>query len=69
MLLVDLSPDMASSEGHASSAESGNIRIQLKFGKALSVTETCLLYLEYNFVRVDTLGTLKKWTQFRYRVP
>ena len=54
MLLYDLTPDMAASEGHTSSPASGDIRIDLKFGTALPEAITCLLYLEYdNSVRID----------------
>jgi hypothetical protein len=59
MLLFDLTPDMAASEGHASPAENGNIRIECNFGKALTEAITCLLYLEYdNSVRIDKLRTV-----------
>jgi hypothetical protein len=33
MLVFDLTPDPAASEGHTSSPVNGNIRIELKFGK------------------------------------
>jgi hypothetical protein len=50
---------MAASEGHASQAETGNIRIECNFDKALTEAITCLLYLEYdNSVRVDDLRTV-----------
>ena len=53
MLLFDLTPDHGASQGHTSHPDGGNIRIELKF-KALSVAITCLLYLEYNCVRIDS---------------
>ena len=45
-LLFDLTPDQGVSEGHTSHPDSGNIRIVLKFKKALSVAISCLLHLE-----------------------
>jgi hypothetical protein len=48
MLLFDLTPDIAASEGHDSHPDNGNIRIEARFAI------TCLLYLEYdNSVRID----------------
>jgi hypothetical protein len=59
MLLFDLTPDMAASEGHTSPVEGGNIRIELTFKEALKEAITCLLYLEYdNSVRIDSLRTV-----------
>jgi len=59
MLLFDLTHDMAASEAHASPAESGAIRIELKFGDALKEAVTYLLYMECdNSVRVDLLRTV-----------
>ena len=56
MLLFDLTPDRASSEGHISLPDQGNIGLELRFDKALSEAFTCLLYLEYeNCVRIDQL--------------
>ena len=53
MIVYDLTPDLAASEGHASPTN-GDIRIDLKFAKALPEAITCLLYLEYeNSVRID----------------
>lgn len=46
MLLFDLNPDHRASEERASPTENGNMRIELKFDKALTATVTCLLYLE-----------------------
>jgi len=52
MILYDLTPDLAASEGHASPPTNGDI--ELKFAKALPEAVTCLLYLEYdNSVRID----------------
>ena len=48
MVLYDLTPDMAASEGKASPPTSGGIRIDLKFGTALPEAITCLVYLEYD---------------------
>lgn len=42
MVLFDLTSDMAASEGHASPAESGNVRIELKFKDTLKEPVTCL---------------------------
>ena len=59
MLLFDLTPDRAASEGHISLPDHGNIRLELRFDKPLSETIMCLLYLEYgNFVRIDQLRTV-----------
>ena len=59
MLLFDLTPDLAASEGHTSPVESGNIRIELSFKAALTKAITCLLYLEYdNSIRVDSTRTI-----------
>jgi hypothetical protein len=46
MLLFDPTHDRNASEGHTSHPDSGNIRIELKFKKALPEAITCLLYLE-----------------------
>jgi len=59
MLLFDLTPDLAASEGHTSPVEGGNIRNQVTFKDALKEAITCVLYLEYdNSVRVDFLRTV-----------
>jgi len=59
MLLFDLTPDRAASEGHISLPDQGNIRLELRFDKPLSEAITCLLYLEYdNCVRIDQLRTV-----------
>jgi hypothetical protein len=56
MLVFDLTPDLAASEGHASDTVNGNIRLELKFGKALPDPIVCLLYLEFdNSVMIDAL--------------
>jgi len=47
-IVYDLTPDLAASEGHMSPPTSGDIRIDLKFAKALPEAITCLLYLEYD---------------------
>ena len=55
MLLFDLTPDWGASDGLTSHPDSGNIRIELKFKKTLTVPITCLLYLEYDdCVRIDS---------------
>jgi len=54
MILYDLMPDLAASEGHASPPTSGEIRIDLKFTTALPEAITCLLHLECdNSIRID----------------
>jgi len=59
MLLFDLTPDLAASEGHTSPVESGNIRIELSFKEALKKAITSLLYLKYdNTIRVDSAKTI-----------
>ena len=45
MLLFDLTPDQGASEGHMSHPDSGNIRVEARFSKALPVATSCLLYL------------------------
>ena len=55
ILLFDLTPDNVASEGHTSHPDSGNIRIQARFSKALPVATSCLLLLEYDScVRIDS---------------
>jgi hypothetical protein len=46
MLLYDLTPDRAASEGHTSHQD--NVRIELTFAMALPDAITCLIYLEYD---------------------
>jgi hypothetical protein len=59
MLLFDLTPDRAASEGHTSHPDNGNIRIELKLAKDLPDAITCLLYLEYdNSVLIDYSRTV-----------
>ena len=54
MLVFDLTPDLAASEGHTSDPTTGNIRLELKFGKDLPDSISVLLYLEYeNSVLID----------------
>jgi hypothetical protein len=56
MLVFDLTPDLAASEGHASDPVNGHIRLELKFGKVLPDPIVCLLYLEFdNSVMIDAL--------------
>jgi hypothetical protein len=47
LLLFDLTPDGAASEGHVSLPSSGNVRIELRFKNKLSQAITCLMYCEY----------------------
>jgi len=59
MLLFDLIPDLAASEGHASPAEGCTIRIEVTFNEALKKATTCLLFLEYDIsVRIDLYRTV-----------
>jgi hypothetical protein len=54
LLLFDLTPDGAASEGHISLPSSGNVRIELRFKNKLSHAITCILYCEYeNSVSLD----------------
>ena len=46
VIVYDLTPNLLASEGHMSPPTSGDIRIDLKFAKALPDAITCLLYLE-----------------------
>jgi len=56
MLVFDLKPDLAASEGHISDPAHGDIRIEMKFGKPLPDPLVCLLYLEYDStVLIDAL--------------
>ena len=48
MLLFDLTPDRAESEGHTSYPDNGNVRIELKFAEALTDAITYLIYLEHD---------------------
>jgi hypothetical protein len=48
VISFDLTPDRAASDGNTSNPDNGNIRIELKFAKALSDAVTCLLYFEYD---------------------
>ena len=60
MLLFDLIPDLAASEGHASPTESGTIRIEVTLKEVLKKSIICLMYLEYdNSVRADLYRTIK----------
>jgi hypothetical protein len=59
MLLFDLTPDLAASEGQASHPDNGHIRVELKFAKALPDPVTCLLYLQFeNSIRIDLQRTV-----------
>ena len=56
MLVFDLTPDLAASEGHISDPAHGNIRIEMKFGKTLPDPLVCLLYLEFDSaVLIDSM--------------
>ena len=59
MLLFDLTPYREASDGHISLPDQGNIRLGLRFDKALCEAIKCLLYLEYDdCVRIDQLRTV-----------
>ena len=55
MLLFDLTPDRAASEGHTSHPVNGNVRIELKFSKAQPDAITCLTLVWYQGVYVTTV--------------
>jgi len=56
MLVFGLTLDLAASEGHTSDPVTGNIRLELKFGKYFPDPISVLLYLEYdNSLRIDAL--------------
>jgi len=58
MLVFDLTPDIAASEGHTSDSTHGHIRLDLKFKKAQPEPLVCLLYLEYEgSIIIDALRT------------
>jgi len=69
MLVFDLTPDLAASEGHTSDPAHENLRLELKFAKALPDPLVCLLYLEYNnTVLIDSIRyvtTVFCWTPSR----
>ena len=59
MLLFDLTPDRAASEGHISLPDQGNRRLELEFDKPFPEAVTCLLHLEYDYsVRIGQLRTV-----------
>jgi hypothetical protein len=61
MLLFDLTTDHSASECHTSHPESGHIRIEVLFSKALPDAVTYLFYLEYvNCVRIDEKRSVTK---------
>jgi len=56
MLVFDLTPDLAASEGHISDPAHGDIHIEIKFEKQLPDPLVCLLYLEYDStILIDAL--------------
>jgi hypothetical protein len=56
MLVFDLTPDLAASEGHASDSVHGNVRLDMKFPKPLPDPLMCLSYLEYDgSILIDAL--------------
>ena len=69
MLVFDLTPDLAASEGHISNPVHGDIRLELKFAKALPDPIVCLLYLEFdNSVFIDSMRQVTTdfgWIPFR----
>jgi len=48
VLLFDLTLGRATSEGHTSHHDNGNIRVELKFSKPLPEPIMCIFYLEYD---------------------
>jgi hypothetical protein len=50
MLLFELTPDLAASEGHASHPDNVHLRVELKFAKPLPDPVTCLMYLEHEIL-------------------
>ena len=46
--IFDLTPDLSASEGHLSPPQSGNLRLEVNFEKALSVPVNAILYCEYD---------------------
>lgn len=51
---LDLTPDYASNETHASVTKNGNIAIDIKFSEALSETQNLIVYAQYhNVVEID----------------
>jgi len=59
MLVFDLTPDLAVSEGHTSEPVNGQRRFELKFANPLPDPVVCLLYLEYSSsVMTDALRTV-----------
>ena len=60
MLLFDLTPDRAASEGHSSHPDNGNIRVELRFSKPLPDPVTCIFYLEYdNAIHISKVRKVK----------
>jgi len=56
MLVFDLTPDLAAFEGHVSDPTHVNIRIEMKFRKALPDPLVCLLYLKFDSaVLIDSM--------------
>ena len=54
MLLFHLTPVLSASEGHSSHMDIGNIKLELKFRKAMPDSITCLLdYEYYNSICID----------------
>ena len=72
MLVFDLKPDIAASEGHTSDSTYGHIRLDLKLRKALPDPLVCLLYLEYDgSIIKDALRTVNtdfEWIPYRSSV-
>jgi hypothetical protein len=61
MLLFDLTPDRSASGGHTSYPDNGNIRVELRFSKALPDPITCIFHLEFNnSVQIDYLRRFSK---------
>jgi hypothetical protein len=59
MLLFNLTPDLAASEGHVSLPDQSNIKLELNFDKPPPGSVTSLLYLECdNSIRIDKLRSV-----------
>jgi hypothetical protein len=48
LLAFDLTPDQSANMGHWSPARNGNLRVEVRFTKALEEALTCILYAEFN---------------------
>lgn len=56
---VDLTPDLAANETHASVRKTGNLAIDIKFASALEETVTLIIYSEFrNLLEIDKARTV-----------